>query len=325
MDSYPRYCETIDWEMTNCQKIPGSWSQESCTGRGGVILRSSGQMTPVIMVLPVVVFFFVMIAFPLLYSITLSFHKWSLISGAPRFIWFDNYLSLIQDDRFLMALWTTLIFTAGVTSIEFLIGLGLALSLRIRGKTAAFLRSILIMPMMLTPVAVGLMWRYLYDNSSGVFVYFLSLLGVQNMPAWLGDASYALPAVMAVDIWQWTPFIFLILLSGISSLPPTPFEAAKVDGASTIQMFRYITFPLLMPFIIIAVTLRLVTAFKVFDIVYVLTRGGPADKTQTLSMYIYKNGWLFLKMGYASALSYVMLIIIVLISVFFLYLQKPKE
>lgn len=289
------------------------------------MLRLSRRMTPVVMILPVTVFFLAMIVFPLVYSITLSFHKWNLIFGTPRFIWFDNYLSLIRDDRFLMALRTTLIFTAGVTSFEFLIGLGLALSLRIKGNIAAFLRSILMIPMMLTPVAVGLMWRYLYDNSSGVFVYFLSLLGMQEMPAWLGNASYALPAVMVVDIWQWTPFIFLILLSGISSLPPAVFEAAKVDGASPVQTFRYVTFPLLTPFIIIAVTLRLVTAFKVFDIIYVLTRGGPADKTQTLSIYVYKNGWLFLKMGYASALSYVMLIIIVAISLFFLYLQRQEK
>jgi len=289
------------------------------------MLRLSRRMTPVLMILPVTVFFLAMIVFPLVYSATLSFHKWNLIFGTPRFIWFDNYLSLIRDDRFLMALRTTLIFTAGVTSFEFLIGLGLALSLRIKGNIAAFLRSILMIPMMLTPVAVGLMWRYLYDNSSGVFVYFLSLLGMQEMPAWLGNASYALPAVMVVDIWQWTPFIFLILLSGISSLPPAVFEAAKVDGASPVQTFRYVTFPLLTPFIIIAVTLRLVTAFKVFDIIYVLTRGGPADKTQTLSIYVYKNGWLFLKMGYASALSYVMLIIIVVISLFFLYLQRQEK
>lgn len=289
------------------------------------MLRLSRRMTPVVMILPVTVFFLAMIVFPLVYSVTLSFHKWNLIFGTPRFIWFDNYLSLIRDDRFLMALRTTLIFTAGVTSFEFLIGLGLALSLRIKGNIAAFLRSILMIPMMLTPVAVGLMWRYLYDNSSGVFVYFLSLLGMQEMPAWLGNASYALPAVMVVDIWQWTPFIFLILLSGISSLPPAVFEAAKVDGASPAQTFRYVTFPLLTPFIIIAVTLRLVTAFKVFDIIYVLTRGGPADKTQTLSIYVYKNGWLFLKMGYASALSYVMLIIIVGISLFFLYLQRQEK
>lgn len=289
------------------------------------MLRLSRRMTPVVMILPVTVFFLAMIVFPLVYSVTLSFHKWNLIFGTPRFIWFDNYLSLIRDDRFLMALRTTLIFTAGVTSFEFLIGLGLALSLRIKGNIAAFLRSILMIPMMLTPVAVGLMWRYLYDNSSGVFVYFLSLLGMQEMPAWLGNASYALPAVMVVDIWQWTPFIFLILLSGISSLPPAVFEAAKVDGASPAQTFRYVTFPLLTPFIIIAVTLRLVTAFKVFDIIYVLTRGGPADKTQTLSIYVYKNGWLFLKMGYASALSYVMLIIIVVISLFFLYLQRQEK
>lgn len=289
------------------------------------MLRLSRRMTPVVMILPVTVFFLAMIVFPLVYSVTLSFHKWNLIFGTPRFIWFDNYLSLIRDDRFLMALRTTLIFTAGVTSFEFLIGLGLALSLRIKGNIAAFLRSILMIPMMLTPVAVGLMWRYLYDNSSGVFVYFLSLLGMQEMPAWLGNASYALPAVMVVDIWQWTPFIFLILLSGISSLPPAVFESAKVDGASPVQTFRYVTFPLLTPFIIIAVTLRLVTAFKVFDIIYVLTRGGPADKTQTLSIYVYKNGWLFLKMGYASALSYVMLIIIVGISLFFLYLQRQEK
>jgi len=289
------------------------------------MLRLSRRMTPVVMILPVTVFFLAMIVFPLVYSVTLSFHKWNLIFGTPRFIWFDNYLSLIRDDRFLMALRTTLIFTAGVTSFEFLIGLGLALSLRIKGNIAAFLRSILMIPMMLTPVAVGLMWRYLYDNSSGVFVYFLSLLGMQEMPAWLGNASYALPAVMVVDIWQWTPFIFLILLSGISSLPPAVFEAAKVDGASPVQVFRYVTFPLLTPFIIIAVTLRLVTAFKVFDIIYVLTRGGPADKTQTLSIYVYKNGWLFLKMGYASALSYVMLIMIVVISLFFLYLQRQEK
>lgn len=285
-------------------------------------LKSSYRLTSIAMVIPTVAFLLFMSVFPLVYSLVLSFHRWNLVSGLPpRFTWFSNFITLFMDDRFWLALKTTLLFSCGVVAMEFLIGLGLALLLVKRSRIRSFLRSAMVIPMMLTPVAVALMWRYIYNSETGILKYLFSSIGVES-PVWLGEVNSALPAIMIVDIWQWTPFIFLILLAGISSLSPEIFEAARVDGATPFQIFQYITLPLIVPFILIAVLIRFMDSLKIFDIIYILTGGGPADSTQTLSLYIYKVGLKFFKVGYACALSYIMLVIIILFSQLLLRLQR---
>jgi len=274
------------------------------------------------MAIPTVVFLLAICIYPLLNSLYLTFNEWSLTSNRPpKWIWLGNFWELIRDDRFWSSLKTTAIFTAGVVSIEMCIGLFLALSASRNTKFRQVCRSIILIPMMITPVVLGLIWKYMFNPENGIINYLLGLIGIDG-PIWLGEPAPALPAVMIVDIWQWTPFVFLLLLSGIASLPPEVFEAARVDGASPRQMFRYITLPLLMPFMLVALLIRFIDSFKIFDTIFVMTRGGPANATETLSIYTYKVGLNFFRMGYAATLSYVILIIITFASQQFLKLEK---
>jgi len=278
--------------------------------------------TPWLMVIPTVAFLLAICIYPLLNSLYLTFNEWSLTSNRPpKWIWLGNFWTLLRDDRFWSSLKTTAIFTGGVVSIEMGIGLILALSASKNTKFRQVCRSIILIPMMITPVVLGLIWKYMFNPENGIINYILQLFGIRG-PIWLGEPKSALPAVMIVDIWQWTPFVFLLLMSGIASLPQDVFEAARVDGASQRQVFRYITFPLLMPFMLVALLIRFIDSFKIFDTIFVMTRGGPANATETLSIYTYKFGLNFFNMGYAATLSYVILIIITLASQQFLKLGK---
>ena len=180
-------------------------------------------------------------------------------------------------------------------------------------RQAGLIRTILILPTMMTPVVVGLIWRFMYNPELGMANYLLSFLGLGPFN-WLGNRHLAMYAVMFADIWQWTPFMALVMLAGLQALPDEPFEAASIDGASGLQMVRYITLPLLRPTMLVAVLIRLMDAFKSFDLIFVLTGGGPGMTTEVLSFHIYRTGFKFFHMGYAAAMSYVMLVIVVLVS-----------
>ncbi len=274
------------------------------------------------MVIPTVVFLVAICIYPLLHSLYLTFNEWSLTSNQPpKFVWLRNFWELLRDDRFWSSLKTTAIFTAGVVSAEMCIGLILALSATRNTKFRQVCRSIILIPMMITPVVLGLIWKYMFNPENGIINYLLGFIGLEG-PIWLGEPDPALPAVMIVDIWQWTPFVFLLLISGIGSLPQEVFEAAHVDGANASQIFRYITLPLLMPFMLVALLIRFIDSFKIFDTIFVMTRGGPANATETLSIYTYKVGLNFFNMGYAATLSYVILIIITLASQQFLKMER---
>ncbi|MBN1837504.1 MAG: sugar ABC transporter permease, partial [Spirochaetales bacterium] len=272
--------------------------------------KSWHRSTPWLMAVPAVVFLLAVCIYPLLHSLYLSFHQWSLTSPKPpEFVWFRNFVELVQDDRFWSALRVTVVFTVGVVAAEMAVGMLLALSAAKQSRFRQVLRSILLIPMMITPVVLALIWKYMYNPENGIVNFLLGLVGIEG-PIWLGEPAPALPAVMIVDVWQWTPFVFLLLSSGIASLPPDVFEAARVDGANHLQTFRYITLPLLVPFMVVALLIRFIDSFKIFDTIFVMTRGGPANATETLSVYTYKVGLNFFNMGYAAALSYVILIII---------------
>ena len=284
--------------------------------------KQGSRWAPFWMVAPAVVFLLLISIYPLITSLYYSFTDFSLTTNRPpRFVFLGNFRSLILDDRFWNALKVTVIYTIGVVGAEMAIGLLLALSATRNTRFRQVARSFLLVPMMLTPVVMGLMWKYMFNPENGIVNWLLGLVRISG-PIWLGEPGPALPAVMLIDVWQWTPFVFLILSSGIASLPQEVFEAARVDGCSQGQTMRHITLPLLTPFMLVALLIRFIDSFKVFDTVYVMTRGGPANVTESLSIYTFKVGLNFFNMGYAAALSYVILIIITIASQQFVKLER---
>lgn len=269
---------------------------------------------PLLMAVPAVALLLLVGIVPLVFSLALTFHDWTMGKPAgPRFIGLENYrIILFEDGHFWESLLRGFHFTALAVGGEFLLGLGLALLLGREFAGRGVFVTLFLLPMFIAPITVGLIWRFMYNPQVGVINFLLRLVGIQG-PVWLGDPDIAMPAVVLVDLWQWTPFMFLILFTGILALPVEVMEAARVDGADGWQRLVFITLPLLKPVILVALALRLIDTLRVFDTIFVLTRGGPADATEVLSLYIYKVGLSFFRMGYATALSYVLLIIITIV------------
>ncbi|WP_369018252.1 sugar ABC transporter permease [Thermatribacter velox] len=266
------------------------------------------KMLPYYFLLPPIIFLAVIVVYPLIFSLKLALFDWNLINLREReFVGLGNFLRLITDGSFWNSVRVTFTYAALATSIEFFLGLLLALIASQELKGIRFLRTLLLVPMMVAPLVVGLMWRYLLNANYGVINYFIKHFLRIIPPEWLSHPSWALPTLIFVDVWQWTPFMFIILLAGIQSLPKYPSEAAQIDGAKGYQILWHITLPLLRPVILVALLLRLIDSFRVYDLVYSMTRGGPINKTETLSWYIYQVGFKFFDFGYAAALSWVML------------------
>lgn len=259
--------------------------------------------------LPGLIFLAVVRIAPLLYTIYLSFFSWNLVRGGGiRFIGLDNYLTILTDVTFIHSFFITIVYTGGVVVVELVFGLALALLVNgLRSQiTRGAMNTLISMPLILTPVVVGTLWRLIYHNEYGLLNYLLGLEGV----TWLASRRLALPAVMLVDVWQWTSFVFLILFAALQNLPQEAVEAAAIDGASAVQVLRYITLPFLAPFISVAVILRSIDAFKVFDTVFTLTGGGPGRATDVLTMYVYKYAFAHYEVGYAAAAVSILLAIL---------------
>ena len=271
---------------------------------------------------PALAWILAMVLFPLLYTIGISFFDYTL-GAETEFDYGLNYVRAVQDYRFWNGLRVSAVFTVVVVSIEFLLGLGLALlfSGRMRGRRA--FRLIMLLPLFACPIAVGYLYLMLFHQRGPVNAFF-GLLGFVP-PNWLGDPSITLFTVAFVDIWEWTAFMFLILLAAIESLPVELHEAAQIDGASGWLRFRKLTFPMLVPTILIALTLRITDAFKIFDIFVGLTKGGPGTSTEVYSMYVFRVTLEYFKFGYSGALSVIfLLIMIVSINVLFLFRRLRK-
>lgn len=274
------------------------------------------KYTWVLFVAPAVIILLSLVIFPLIFSLTLSFHKWNIIKAQEwKWIGIDNYKTILsQDPYFRTSAKVTFLYLLGTVPVQFLLGLGVALILnQITGKIIGFLRTTLIIPTIMTPVIVGLIWRLMYNPDIGMLNYFLGVFGLPPVN-WTGMPGTALPSVMMADTWEWTPFMALIMLAGLQALPQEPFEAALVDGASAWQSFRYITLPFLAPTMLVALLIRLMDAFKTFDLVFVLTQGGPGMSTEILNYYTYRYGFKFFHLGYASALSWLLVIVVTIIS-----------
>ena len=255
--------------------------------------------------------------FPLVYSLALSLHSWTMGSlQGWRFVGLSNFQMILRDDPYF---WTsvrvTLTYVSAAVGLELVLGLGIALLLNRRADgRGGVVQTLLILPTMMTPVVVGIVWRLLYNPDLGFLNYVMSLMGIppQN---WLGDLRTALPAVLAADVWEWTPFVALVLLAGLRAMPPEPFEAGAIDGASGWQVFRYITLPLLKPTILLASVLTMISSFQVFDLFQVMTSGGPDDQTRALSLDIYESAFRYQRMGWAAAVSVVLFLVVFTISI----------
>jgi len=282
---------------------------------------------PLLFVLPCLIVLLAVSVFPFLYSLWLSFSKWELGMGqrSPTFAWFSNYARLFSDDRFwgsMENMAEVLVFGVGA---QLLIGLGVALLLNRPFRGRSWITTLFLLPMMICPVVVGCNWKMIYHYSYGPLNHILGLIGVEGGLNWLGSSDLALPSIIIADTWEWMPFVMIVLLAGLQSIPVELYEAAKVDGASRWQVFWYITLPSLKTIIIIVVLIRLMDTFKLFDLVTLLTQGGPASASETISYFNYLTGFKFFNMGYAAALAYIQLAIIIIIASVFLRFLKKEE
>jgi len=254
--------------------------------------------------------------FPLVYSLRLSFFRARLGMG-QQFIWLENYGRAFTDYRFWSVLQVTVFFVVCDVALTVLLGLGLALLFHRAMRGQRFFRSIFTMPIFTAPIALGYLGLTIFHEEVGAVNTVLRALGLLHLPAWFSNPWLARIAITMVDIWQWTPFCFLVLLAGLQSLPAEVYEAAVLDTSSGWAMFRHITLPLLLPVLFTVTILRVVETFKILDIPFSLTSGGPGMATQTYSFYIYLTGLRNFNAGYASALAYLLLIVMMAISLFF--------
>lgn len=275
---------------------------------------------------PAVIFVVVMMIAPVLFTIWMSLHDWG--GGAtsrPRFIGLANFVNVFTDDpRFWSAFWRTFYFTAMAVAVETVLGVAIAVLLNREFMGKGVLRTIFLFPMIATPVAIALVWRLMYEPTLGILNDLLSALGLPTS-TWVADASLVLPALALVDVWEWTPLITLITLAGLSALPADPFEAAAIDGAGRWQTFRHITLPMLRPVIIVAVAFRLIDALKTFDIIFVITQGGPGFASETLNLYVYAQSFQYQNLGYAASLLIVFFAIVVGSAVLLLRFRRAGE
>lgn len=289
--------------------------------------RRAHRYAPAIFLGPAVLILATISLFPFVYSLWLSLNKWNLADRTATWtlVGLKNYITIFTTDPFFgSAIKATFIFLGGAVVVEMILGLAIALLLNDEFRGQGLIRTMIMLPLMTTPVVVGLIWRFMYNPERGMVNYLLSLVGITG-PDWLGRHQTAMPAVIFADIWEWTPFVALIVLAALQALPREPFEAALIDGASAWQSFRYITFPLIQPALLVALLIRLMDAFKTFDLIYVLTLGGPGVSTQALSLYTYKYGFKFFRMGYASALSYIMIILMIIMANVFIFVAQRER
>jgi len=274
---------------------------------------------PILLILPSIIVITFVVIFPLLFSLYSSFTPYYILKPNTlfKFIGFRNYHNIFTDIYFWKAFGRTVLFLTVVINSELFLGLGIALLVQKVVKGSRIIRTIVMIPMMFAPVLVGFQFKYIFNDNIGLVNNFLQLFGINKAIPWLIDKYLANISIMVAEIWTSTPIIAIILLAGLLSLPKDPFEAAEVDGASKFQIFRYITWPLLSPFVFIALTIRSLDIARAFDIVQIMTGGGPARRTELLWTYIYRKGILDARFGMASAMSYIAIIISILFTYYF--------
>lgn len=274
-------------------------------------------------VLPAMLVVSGIIVFPWVFTIWMSLQEWK-VGGSSAFVGLSNYARLFTDTRFIEATVNTLIYTVLAVVLPLLLGIIAALVFHARFPARGFLRGIFVMPMMATPVAIALVWTMMFHPQLGVMNYLLSLVGIPPQ-LWIFHPATVIPSLVLVETWQWTPLVMLILLGGLAAIPTEPYESALIDGANRWQMFRYITLPMLGPFILVAAIIRTIDAVKSFDIIFAMTQGGPGTASETINLYLYSVAFVYYDVGYGSAIAVVFFTLVVALSVLLLYLRRRTQ
>lgn len=299
-------------------------------------LRNPRIYAAYLFLLPAVAVLAIGLIIPVINALQLSFQNWSM--GTPwvsrEFIGLESYARMLKDGAVRQSLWVTLRFAFWVLVSEMALGTFLALMLEKPVKGAAIFRTLFILPLMVSPVAVGLIWRYLYDGRIGIINHYLQAIGkaipfLQNLGfvrhQFLGDPALALPSIIVTDIWQWTPFIFIIVLAGLQSLPSEVTEAAYIDGANWLQMTLLIKLPMVRTILLVTLLMRIIDVFRALEVMYVMTFGGPGLSTELLSLHIYKTAFTAQQLGYASTIAVLLMAIILVFSIGVLVYQNPLK
>jgi multiple sugar transport system permease protein len=263
-------------------------------------------------VVPALIVIAAVIVFPWVFTLWMSVNSWTL-GQSQTFAGLDNYLRLAVDMRFWESLWHTVLYTALAVVAPLFLGTLAALIFDAQFPLRGFLRGIFVMPMMATPVAIALVWTMMFHPQLGVLNYLLSFVGV-GPQEWIYNQTSVIPSLVLVETWQWTPLIMLIVLGGLASVPREPYESAEIDGANVWQKFRYLTLPMIAPFLMIGVIIRSIDAVKSFDIIYAMTQGGPGTASETINIYLYNTAFSYYDIGYGSAMAVIFFVIIVALS-----------
>jgi len=260
-------------------------------------------------VVPALVVVLAIIIFPWVFTIWMSLNEWKV--GSPTtFVGLANYVRLPNDPRFVEAVGHTILYTVLSVLLPLIFGTLAAVVFHQKFPGRGFLRGVFIMPMMATPVAIALVWTMMFHPQLGVLNYLLSLVGLPPQ-LWVFHPGTVIPSLVLVETWQWTPLVMLIVLGGLAAIPAEPYESAQIDGATRWQMFRYISLPLIMPFLFIASMIRMIDAVKSFDIIFAITQGGPGSASETINLYLYSVAFVYYDVGYASAIVVVFFALIV--------------
>ncbi|HEY1459698.1 MAG TPA: sugar ABC transporter permease [Casimicrobiaceae bacterium] len=291
------------------------------TARPGFLARR--QRSYVLFIVPALMVVGAVIIFPWLFTLWMSAFDWK-IGSMPHFVGADNYVKLATNTRFHEAVGHTLYFTVLAVIFPLIFGIVAALIFHREFPFRGVLRSIFTMPMMATPVAVALVWTMMFHPQQGVLNYLLSLIGLPPS-LWVYSPTLVIPSLVLVEIWHWTPLVMLIVLGGLAALPIEPYESARLDGASEWQLFRYITFPLVAPFIVVAAVIRTIDAIKAFDTIYVISQGGPGTASETINLYLYLQAFAFYNVGNASAVVVVFFALILALAMLLLYVRQRTK
>jgi multiple sugar transport system permease protein len=300
--------------------------------RRGILSRlgpSNRALFPWVLMAPTLIILFAIGIYPFLYSLYIAGHNVILSKPyIPRFfVGLYQYQALVQDPEFWAALRKTLVFTLEAVFVEFWLGLGLALLFQRHLHGMSIMRVFILIPMILPPLVAALIWRYMFYPGAGLVTYYIGgitkALGMGELP-FLSDPTLAFQTLVFVDVWEWTPFMFLMLSAGLASIPRQPYEAAEIDGAGSWRVFWTITMPLLRPAILIAVIIRTMDAFRTYELIVIMTRGGPGNATTTMNVFLTKTGLEFFDASKAAALSLIMMMIIIVMSFVFIRVFRSK-
>ncbi len=286
-----------------------------------------GALTPYAFITPAVLVMLGGLLYPVVMAFYLSFYDWEIgrdLGEAP-YNGIAHFARMIQDPQVWEVLWVTLRFGFWVITIEMTLGIALALLLEKPIRGASFFRTIFILPLMVSPVVVGLIWRYLFDARAGWINYYLQAWFGIEPQVWLGDPQLAFFAIVFTDIWQWTPFIFIIIIAGLQALPSEVIEASEIDGTNWWQQIFLVKLPMIKSIIIIALLMRIIDVFRGLEVMLIMTGGGPGRSTELLSLHIYKRAFETQQLGYASAISVLLIIVVFGLSLMILNMANPMR